>query len=79
MRRRTDSNRIGQPADTGNEVKQILSRQCIQSVAAIFTMPFNRAIIGSQAEDAVEGFADMTTDDKDLPNAVRRDGGLLFH
>ena len=42
-------------------------------------MPFNRAIIDRQAEDAVEGFADMTTDDKDLPNAVRRDGGQLFH
>ena len=78
LRRRTDSNRIGQPADTENEVKQILSRQCIQSGAAIFTMPFNRAIIDRQAEDAVEGFADMTTDDKDLPNTVRRDGGQLF-
>ena len=42
-------------------------------------MPFNRAIIDRQAEDTVEGFADMTTDDKDLPNAVGRDGGQLFH
>ena len=39
----------------------------------------NMKLYNPARKDAVEGFADMTTDDKDLPNAVRRDRGQLFH